>query len=254
VTSDHDLRTVLRERFAAAPPLPDSVLREVSDRVPETPQHSVVPAHPTRGRFTSMSSAARFAIAGILGVAAGGLLFTAVLPTGPAQDSPPAAAAEEGSADPMATAWVTGEIQWASSCESATITTEGGVTRERGNRCEPRTVVSDDPRFSGTSVSTWNLDVHTAADGRQFSLPSLTEDIRGERGGWLCHASVGLYRGASFYHNPMQGTNLYTCTGDGDNAGLMAVITVDPESQKDEFEGLIFAGDLPPAPEVSAGE
>lgn len=81
--------------------------------------------------------------------------------------------AAQGEADPMAAAWVTGAITWASTCDDATTATEAGVLRERGHRCEPRKVTSDDPRLSGTSVTIWNKDVHSI-DGPRGAIRSPT--------------------------------------------------------------------------------
>lgn len=159
--------------------------------------------------------------------------------------------AAQDEADPMAPAWVTGAITWAASCDDATTATEGGVYQERGHRCEPRTVTSDDPRLSGTSAAIWNKDVH-AIEGARGAIRSVTEDIRGDGRGWVCHAPAVLDESAGFYATSIQGSDLFTCIGDGDNEGLMALLIFTTTSGQEAFEGLIFPGDLPPVPEVAA--
>ena len=152
-----------------------------------------------------------------------------------------------------AAAWVTGAITWAASCEDATVATEGGVHQERGHRCEPRTVTSDDPRLSGTSVAIWNKDVHSI-DGSRGTVRSQTEDIRGDGRGWVCHAPAVLDESAGFFAGSVQESDTFTCRGDGANEGLTAVLIFSTSGNQDAFEGLIFPGDLPPIPEPYAAE
>ena len=151
----------------------------------------------------------------------------------------------------MAAAWVTGTIEWAATCKDATTATEGSVYQERGHRCEPRTVTSDDPRLSGTSVTIWNKNV-PLTDLPQRAIRSQTEDIRGDGRGWVCHAPAVLDESAGFFATSIQGSDLYTCTGDGDNEGLMALLIFTTANGQEAFEGLIFPGALPPVPEPSA--
>ncbi|MEX1344278.1 MAG: hypothetical protein AB1Z63_06370, partial [Candidatus Limnocylindrales bacterium] len=41
--------------------------------------------------------------------------------------------------DPLAAAWVTGSIAWATTCQSPETTSDEDKTSERGHRCEGRT-------------------------------------------------------------------------------------------------------------------
>ncbi len=106
-------------------------------------------------------------------------------------------------------------------------------------------MTSDDPRLSGTSVTVWNKDVYSSG-----TIRSQTEVIRGDGRGWVCRAPAVLDESASFFATSIQGSDLFTCIGDGDNDGLMALLIVTTTSGQDAFEGLIFPGDLPPVPEV----
>ncbi|MEX1344630.1 MAG: alpha/beta hydrolase family protein, partial [Candidatus Limnocylindrales bacterium] len=112
---------------------------------------------------------------------------------------------------------------------------------------------SDDPRLSGTSVIVWNKDIHVI-DGPLRGIRSVVEDIRGEGRGWTCHSPAVLDGGADFFASSIQGSELTTCVGDGANEGLTALLVVTSTNQADEFEGLIFPGDLPPLPSLGSGD
>lgn len=162
-------------------------------------------------------------------------------------------AAQAEPEDPLASAWVTGSIAWATSCQSPETTVAEDKTSERGHRCEGRTVTSDDPRLSGTSVIVWNKDIHSI-DGPSRGIRSVIEDIRGDGRGWVCQTPAVLDGGADFFATSIQGSELTTCVGDGQNDGLTALLVVTMTNQADEFEGLIFPGELPPLPQLSANE
>lgn len=162
-------------------------------------------------------------------------------------------AAQAEPEDPMAPAWVTGSIAWATSCQSPETTSDEDKTSERGHRCEGRTVTSDDPRLSGTSVIVWNKDIHVV-DGPLRGIRSVVEDIRGDGRGWMCHAAAVLDGGADFFASSIQGSELTTCVGDGANEGLTALLVVTSTNQADGFEGLIFPGELPPLPSLGSGD
>ena len=99
MTFEHEQRDALRERFAAAPPLPDTILREVIDRLPETSQEGAPRTRPTTGRLQSMFSATKFVVAGVIVALFAGFLLVGVL----VQQSAEVAPAAVGSASPEAT-------------------------------------------------------------------------------------------------------------------------------------------------------
>lgn len=159
--------------------------------------------------------------------------------------------------DALAATSVTGTIAWASSCASPTVTSVEGKMQERGAGCIDRMVTSDDTRLAGTSEISWNKDIHVTDDGRRRAIRSMSENIRASGGGWVCRTPAVLDEGTGHFHTPAQGTDLYTCIGDGANAGLMSILIVDTRadgSRSDPFEGLIFPGELPPAPEIAAAD
>ncbi|MGI9642241.1 MAG: hypothetical protein ACR2N9_05610, partial [Acidimicrobiia bacterium] len=66
-------------------------------------------------------------------------------------------AAQEPADDQGATAWVTGTIGFAPSCEDPTISAaDNGVTQARGYRCTPQAWASDDARLGGVGTVVWN--------------------------------------------------------------------------------------------------
>jgi dipeptidyl aminopeptidase/acylaminoacyl peptidase len=77
VRDDSEQRTALRQRFAAAPAVPDNVLREVLDRLRETPQQGAPSGGSTRGRVQPLFSATRFAVAAVIVALFGGFLLVA---------------------------------------------------------------------------------------------------------------------------------------------------------------------------------
>lgn len=162
--------------------------------------------------------------------------------------------AQDEVADPMAPAWVKGAITWASDCSPTTATNEDGVRMERDTVCQPRTVTSDDSRLAGTSAIIWNKNVYVVPDTGARAIRSVVEDIRGEDGGWVCRTPAVVDTNSTFFAEPLQGSELSTCTGDGANAGLMAVLVFTTVGDKDEFEGLIFPGELPPQPDLPVAE
>jgi len=158
-----------------------------------------------------------------------------------------ASAQGDDAATPAAT-WVTGQVSYAPSCASPTLENVGDVRQERGYSCAPQTWTSDDPRLGGRTALRWNADVYTTENG-SHSVVSATWDIRGENGGWQCANPVGLAEGSGLFATDVQGTDRLVCTGDGENAGLSAVLTANWVGTPKTFEGLIIAGEPAPPPE-----
>jgi hypothetical protein len=92
MTPDNELRGALRLRFAAAPPMPDALLRDVLERVPETPQQRDVTPPILTGRLQSTFSATKFVVAGVIVALFGGFLLAGVL-TQQSEESLPAVGA-----------------------------------------------------------------------------------------------------------------------------------------------------------------
>jgi len=103
MTPDNELRGALRLHFAAAPPMPDALLRDVLERVPETPQQRDVTPLSPKWRFQSMFSATKFVVAGVIVALFGGFLLSGVLTTQQGEELLPAVgatASESAEAEP----------------------------------------------------------------------------------------------------------------------------------------------------------
>lgn len=145
--------------------------------------------------------------------------------------------------------WVTGTVTYAPSCATPSGETVDGVRQDRGYRCDPQTWRSDDPRLEGAATVAWNANVHEL-DGARISVTTMAWDVRGETGGWSCSYPVGLERGSGLFTSTIEGTDRILCEGNGANDGLSAVLIADWAASPKSFEGLIFAGGVPPAPEL----
>mgnify|MGYP001813099275 CR=1 FL=1 len=148
-----------------------------------------------------------------------------------------------------AASWVTGTVTYAPSCSTPSGELVGEVRQDRGYRCNPQRWSSDDPRLEGETTVVWNADVYTLDEG-SISVTTMAWDIRGETGGWSCNYPVGLERGSGLYTTNIQGTDRILCTGSGANDGLTAVLIADWGAAPKSFEGLVFAGEVPPMPEL----
>ena len=157
-----------------------------------------------------------------------------------------AAQSPEPAADPMAPAWVTGSITLAPTCADPTIRVEGGVTEERGYRCEPQTWTLSDPRLSGTAASTWNADVYRLA-GATVSVRSGAYDVQNEAGGWRCTFADDLAHGSGLFAASVNAETV-TCAGSGSYEGLTAILAIDTTTTPFPVIGIIMAGEAPPIP------
>lgn len=159
--------------------------------------------------------------------------------------------AQDAPADPMAPAVVSGEMWFASSCQTPAPEADGDLFREYGYRCDPQRWESDDARLGGQATVAWNADVHTI-DGQTYSVTSSAWDIRGEDGGWRCGHADGLEEGRGLFTASLQGSDRLTCTGSGSNDGLSAILVADWSSEPKTFKGLIFPGVVPAMPDLTA--
>ncbi len=148
----------------------------------------------------------------------------------------------------VAPTWVTGDIQPVDgSCSRGEVTSDGGVIRS-AYECT-NTWTASDPRLTGDAWAPWIEDTYQTAEG-VIAVGIETAHLRNEGGGWGC-SSEFVAQGAT-PTEPVYG-NTITCIGNGGYEGLTAVIvtTPTPGGFAMEFVGLIFSGELPPAPETS---
>ena len=150
---------------------------------------------------------------------------------------------------------VTGEMGWASSCNSPTVEVDGDVTRTLNRLCAPQIWTADDPRLSGEAVNTWNTYTYVV-DGKRKSVLADAYYLRNEQGGWACRSyllSDGGGEGGSW-----EGLETVMCEGEGEYEGLSAIIDFDEPvhdgTSAQPMVGLIFPGDAPPHPALPAAE
>jgi hypothetical protein len=121
-----------------------------------------------------------------------------------------------------------------------------GIIQDRGGVIGGDRFEADDPRLTGTVTTTVNGDLREIDDSFAI-LQSVSWRLENEAGAWsgVCDALVV----ADGRPDP------FTCllSGEGAYQGLSAYLVMEnPERPPFPFQGLIFEGDLPPAPEAVA--
>ena len=199
------------------------------------------------GRTSSMLSPVKAITAGALVFALGGA-FLIAQPFGQG-GSVPGAESED-----VAATWVTGDVQYASSCSGPDYEYSGVVRQARNYECSPQTWTSSDPRLTGEVSRRWNEDVYQTDEGF-IAVNTDAAYLRNDDGDWACSAS-NLYKNGGLFPEVLTGET-FTCIGDGGYEGLLAVLVVDQESSSsnsEAFVGLVFSGDFPPLAEAPATE
>ena len=196
--------------------------------------------------------------AGALVFALGGVLLIAQ-PFDQQGGGVPGAATDAEAAAP---AWVTGTLALGTSCSGPTASTPSVSTSEADgrperehHRCSTQIWTTSDPRLSGTSTSTWDADVYVL-DEAIISVMAGTYELRNESGDWLCHYRDGLAYGMGRYATDAHDETV-TCVGDGAYDGLTAILSLDWSkltTSSVPLAGLIFPGEAPPLPELTAAE
>jgi hypothetical protein len=99
-------------------------------------------------------------------------------------------------------------------------------------------------------VRAWAEDTYRTAEGI-VSVGMGARYLSNDGGGWACLDDY-LARGASPGLEALA-ADTFTCTGSGGYEGLSAIIVNTPADDfGDDFVGLIFSGDVPPAPAAPA--
>lgn len=127
-----------------------------------------------------------------------------------------------------------------------------GVREVRGFVIEWDSLEVDDPRLSGRVTVALNANAHQEADGIEVVPQALSLRIENEDGTWF-GSGTSLSRGRGMLA-PDEATNLDTIvlTGMGAYEGLSAYLIMDGTASPATVEGAIFAGGLPPAPQLPA--
>jgi hypothetical protein len=153
-------------------------------------------------------------------------------------------------AEAMTPTRVTGTVIYAPRpCTEPDAQQDGAVLRLRNRVCSPMSWVSSDLRLSGTVTLVESEDVYETDEG-VVSVTSVAEFVSNDEGGWVCSGRA-LYEGSGD-DGAYVGTPLSMCSGQDGYEGLSAVLVFDTVELA--FEGLMFAGDVPPVPERPAAE
>ena len=147
----------------------------------------------------------------------------------------------------MTAAFVTGTINLAPDCTTATPTTADGVTHQRGSRYAPQTWTTDDVRLSGTAVQEWNQDTCRTGTIRQVVIGSERYELQNDVGNWVCHSNVVLAPFMGDLFSP-SGIETSVRVGAGGYEGLSAILALDWTSDPVSITGAICPGEPPPAP------
>ena len=167
-----------------------------------------------------------------------------------------AAQEEEAAAEPSTPAKVAGTIDSEPSdlVQEPTETVVDGVLEVRGVIAEGDQFEMDDPRLSGTVTLAVNVDVHKVSDFEDIVAGSFALRLDNEGGSWSGQGTSVGHNGAGMSPEEALGLDTWVLTGAGAYDGLSAILVVDPGGTEVAVDGVIFAGEMPPAPELPAAE
>jgi hypothetical protein len=161
-------------------------------------------------------------------------------------------AAQEEEADPMAAAKVTGTIgEGGDLTQEPTENVVDGVLEVRGVVLEGDWPIEmDDPRVTGSISVAINEDVHKVSDFEDVVARTLELRIENEAGSWTGQGAGVVHGGATIPQDEALNLDTHLLTGAGAYEGLSAYLIVDVTEDPMTVEGVIFAGEMPPFPEL----
>lgn len=165
-----------------------------------------------------------------------------------------AAQSEQAAAEPSTPTKVTGTIDGAASdlTQEPTETVVDGVLEVRGGVAEGDRFEMDDPRLTGTVTLAFNVDVHKVSDFIDVVPVALALRLENEAGSWSGQGTGASHGGGEIPQDEAFQLDTWLLTGADAYEGLSAYLIVDPTEDPPTVEGVIFAGGMPPAPELPA--
>lgn len=165
-----------------------------------------------------------------------------------------AAQDEETAAEPGTPARVTGTIDDTGSetVQEPTEDVVDGAIGLRGLIVEGDQFEMDDPRLTGTVTLAMNFDFHSVNDQENVAAGSLALRLENEDGSWSGQGTSVGHGAAGMSPEEALGLDTWVLTGAGAYDGLSAILIVDTGGFPATVDGVIFAGEMPPAPELSA--
>lgn len=224
-------------------PLPDDFYQDIhafASRTRQRPEWlALIKEPPMRlsNRVAVGSPMARISATAVAGLAlavvlAGGVFAASPSPEVQVGGSPIPSAAPSPTADPMAPAYVTGNLRGNDDWYPGVVTIVDGVLQRRGDS-ESLMVTSSDPRVGGVWRYYENRDEYQGTD---VVAGSSWTEIRGDDGAW-----VGIGTGSGRFET-------LVLAGEGAYAGLNAYVTIDWSTPGRPFTGIIIAGEAPEPP------
>ena len=167
-----------------------------------------------------------------------------------------AAQSDEAAAEPITPTKVAGTIDDAASdlVQEPTENVVDGTLEVRGGVFGGDRFEMDDPRLTGTGTAAFNVDVHKVNDFEDVVLETNDIRIENEAGSWTGHGTLVVHAGAEIPDDEALVLNTLVLTGADAYEGLSAYLIVDGSEDPPTVEGVIFAGEIPPFPELPAPE
>lgn len=165
-----------------------------------------------------------------------------------------AAQEEEAAAEPSTPAKVAGTIDGTASnlSQEPTETVVDGVLEVRDVIVEGDRFEMDDPRLTGTVTLAVNVDVHKESDFTDVVAGSLGLRLENDAGSWSGPGTGVSHGGGGIPQEEALNLDTWVLSGAGAYEGLSAYLLVDATEDPPTVEGVIFAGEMPPAPDLPA--
>ena len=152
--------------------------------------------------------------------------------------------AQDGAADLMAPATVTGSVRYIGGQQSGEIAPVDGMVRQSGMISNHKWEASD-LRLSGTEAYTKNWDRYPLG----FDVDATTRVLENDGGRWV-GTGVGMEEVSISTDTPLLSTATVILHGEDAYEGLTAYLLLDEgTSGSATFAGVLFPGEMPPFPE-----
>jgi len=154
--------------------------------------------------------------------------------------------------EPAATTYVTGTLGAPAQITSGRTSVTDGVTQRRGWLFADVPIETSDPRLNGLITTSANGDERRVTGTTEaVDLQSSKYRIANDDGSWLG-------QGTAFIHleggTPTADLDTLLLTGEGAYEGLSAYLLFDFSESPTAVEGVVFAGEMTPAPGLPPAE
>jgi len=129
-----------------------------------------------------------------------------------------------------------------------------GVLEVRGVVVEDESIETSDPRMSGDLSRALNVNVHKLGDFEDVVVEIAAWRIENEGGSWSGEGGALIHGGAEISQEESTNHDTIMLTGEGGYEGLTAYVLADWTEEPIAVEGAVFAGEMPPPPELPSAE